>query len=43
MISQFLVLSPRGDTIIAKQYRGDVVRGISEIFFRKVTKPSHYH
>lgn len=36
MITQFFVLSPRGDTIISKQYRGDAVRGIAEIFFRKV-------
>lgn len=35
-ISQFYVLSPRGDTIISKQYRGDVVRGTAEMFFRKM-------
>lgn len=42
MISEFFVLSPRGDTIIAKQYRndrGDVgahERSHTEAFFRKV-------
>ena len=35
-ISQFFVLSPRGDTIISKDYRGDVVMGGTDIFFRKV-------
>ena len=28
-ISQFFILTPRGDTIVAKDYRGDVVRGRS--------------
>eukprot|EP00243_Klebsormidium_subtile_P003398 TRINITY_DN16787_c0_g1_i1.p1 TRINITY_DN16787_c0_g1~~TRINITY_DN16787_c0_g1_i1.p1 ORF type:complete len:445 (-),score=122.88 TRINITY_DN16787_c0_g1_i1:208-1542(-) len=36
MISQFFVLSPRGDTIISRDYRGDVPRGTAEIFFRQV-------
>jgi AP-4 complex subunit mu-1 len=43
MISNFFVLSPRGDTIIAKQYRndrGDAVgaheRSHTEAFFRKI-------
>jgi len=42
MISEFFVLSPRGDTIIAKQYRndrGDVgahERSHTEAFFRKI-------
>jgi AP-4 complex subunit mu-1 len=35
-ISQFYVLSPRGDTIISKQYRGDIVRGTADMFFRKM-------
>ncbi|KAA0154997.1 hypothetical protein FNF27_02924 [Cafeteria roenbergensis] len=35
MISQLFVLSPRGDTIISREYRGDAVKGTSEIFFRK--------
>jgi AP-4 complex subunit mu-1 len=43
MISNFFVISPRGDTIIAKQYRnerqGDVEaheRAHTEAFFRKI-------
>lgn len=36
MISQFYVLSPRGDTIINRDFRGDIVKGTAEIFFRKV-------
>ncbi|KAG5182084.1 coatomer protein complex, gamma sub-unit [Tribonema minus] len=35
-ISHFFILSPRGDTIISKDYRGDVVPGGTDIFFRKV-------
>ena len=42
MISEFFVLSPRGDTIIAKQYRNDRgefgahERSHTEAFFRKI-------
>lgn len=36
MLSQFFVLSPRGDTIISKDYRGDSPQGAAEMFFRKV-------
>lgn len=36
MISQFFILTYRGDVIVCKDYRGDVVRGTCEIFFRKV-------
>lgn len=36
MISQFFILTPRGDSIVSRDYRGDVVRGTAEIFFRKV-------
>eukprot|EP00397_Hematodinium_sp_SG-2012_P016487 GEMP01016824.1.p1 GENE.GEMP01016824.1~~GEMP01016824.1.p1 ORF type:complete len:452 (+),score=53.42 GEMP01016824.1:348-1703(+) len=36
-ISQFYILSPRGDTIITRDFRGDVVKGTAEIFFRRVT------
>ncbi|KJE96759.1 clathrin adaptor complexe medium subunit [Capsaspora owczarzaki ATCC 30864] len=36
MLSQFFVLSARGDTLILKDYRGDVVRGTPEMFFRKL-------
>jgi hypothetical protein len=32
MLSQFFILTPRGDTIVAKDYRGDVVRGPSSPF-----------
>jgi len=35
-IAQFFVLSPRGDTIIAKDCRGDVPRDTAELFFREV-------
>ena len=36
MISQFFVLSLRGDIIITRDYRYDVPRTSSETFFRKV-------
>jgi AP-4 complex subunit mu-1 len=36
MISQFYVLSPRGDSIIARDFRGDLPKGAAEIFFRNV-------
>ncbi|CAD2103957.1 AP-4 complex subunit mu, putative [Plasmodium vinckei] len=36
VISQFYILSPRGDTIINRDFRGDVLKGSAEIFFRKV-------
>ncbi|KAJ7558455.1 hypothetical protein O6H91_04G040100 [Diphasiastrum complanatum] len=36
MISQFFVLSLRGDNIVFRDYRGDVPKGSAEIFFRKV-------
>lgn len=35
-ISHFFILSPRGDTIISKDYRGDVVPGATDTLFRKV-------
>jgi AP-4 complex subunit mu-1 len=35
-ISLFFILSPRGDTIIAKDFRGDMPPGMAEAFFRKV-------
>jgi len=34
-ISQLFILSPRGDKIIAKDYRVDVMRSTDEVFFRK--------
>lgn len=36
-ISQFFILSPRGDIIISKDYRGDAVIGATDTFFRKVS------
>eukprot|EP01006_Ploeotia_vitrea_P019404 TRINITY_DN51600_c0_g1_i1.p1 TRINITY_DN51600_c0_g1~~TRINITY_DN51600_c0_g1_i1.p1 ORF type:complete len:470 (-),score=65.33 TRINITY_DN51600_c0_g1_i1:598-2007(-) len=35
IISQFFILSPRGDKIIDKDYRFDIIRTTDEIFFRK--------
>ena len=35
-ISQFYILSTRGDTIIYSDFRGDVSSTSSEVFFRKV-------
>lgn len=35
MISQLFVLSARGDTIITRDFRGDLIKGTNEIFFRK--------
>lgn len=36
MISQFYILPPRGDTIINRDFRGDIVKGTAEIFYRKI-------
>ncbi|CAI9116156.1 OLC1v1017235C1 [Oldenlandia corymbosa var. corymbosa] len=36
MISQFFVLSQRGDNIVFRDYRGDIQKGSAETFFRKV-------
>ncbi|KAF1864040.1 hypothetical protein Lal_00031199 [Lupinus albus] len=36
MISQFFILSQRGDNIVFRDYRGEVQKGSAEIFFRKV-------
>lgn len=35
-IGQFFILSPRGDTIINKDFRGDSIPGLQDLFFRKV-------
>jgi len=35
-LSLFFILSPRGDTIILKDFRGDCPPGTAEAFFRKV-------
>ena len=39
-LSQFFVLSPRGDTIILKDFRGDCDPMSHEVFFRKVGRNS---
>ena len=36
MLGQFFILSPRGDTIINKDFRGDALPNLHEVFFRKV-------
>lgn len=36
MISQFFILSPRGDCIINKDFRGDGIPNLHDLFFRKV-------
>lgn len=36
MIGQFFILSPRGDTIISKDFRGDAINNLRDLFFRKV-------
>jgi AP-4 complex subunit mu-1 len=35
MLSQLFVLSARGDVIITRDFRGDLVKGTNEVFFRK--------
>jgi AP-4 complex subunit mu-1 len=35
MLSQLFVLSARGDIIITRDFRGDLVKGTNEVFFRK--------
>ena len=35
MISQFFILSERGDTIITRDFRGDLSKTTHEIFFRQ--------
>jgi AP-4 complex subunit mu-1 len=37
MISQFFVLSRRGDTIIIRDYRGDIIKNTPELFYRRVS------
>jgi len=36
MLSQFFILSSRGDSIISKDFRGDGVATLQEVFFRNV-------
>ena len=40
-ISQFFILSPRGDCIISKDFRGDEHPTMHEDFFRKVHYKSY--
>jgi len=35
-VSEFYILSPRGDTIISREYRNNVPEGSSEVFFRNM-------
>jgi len=37
MLSQFFILSLKGDTLVFRDYREDVVKDTPEIFFRKLT------
>lgn len=41
MLCQFFVLSPRGDTIVTRDFRGGGVRGLAEVFFRRVRTHGH--
>ncbi|TQD80019.1 hypothetical protein C1H46_034432 [Malus baccata] len=44
MISQFFLLSQRGDNIVFRDYRGEVPKGSAEIFFRKnVDGVNYFH
>ena len=36
-VSNFYIMSPRGDTIVSKEFRGDIAKGAAEVFFRKVS------
>ena len=36
MLGQFFILTPRGDTIISKDFRGDAMPNLQDLFFRKV-------
>lgn len=36
MISQIFILSSRGDTIINRDYRSDLIKNTPELFFRQV-------
>ena len=40
MIQEFLVISPRGDTLIAKSYAGTVNRSTADTFLRRVKSKS---
>lgn len=36
MLSQFFIISARGNTLVFRDFRGDVVRGTAEIFYRRI-------
>ena len=36
MLSQFFMLSERGDTLIYRDYRGDIVSSAPDIFYRRI-------
>lgn len=36
MLSQVFILSPRGDTIIFKDYRADVAKGLPDAFYKQI-------
>lgn len=36
MFSQFFILSKRGDSIVLRDYRGDIIKNTPELFFRHV-------
>lgn len=38
MISQFFLISPRGDSILYKDYRGDLARSTGDVFLRNVKR-----
>jgi AP-4 complex subunit mu-1 len=41
MISQFLLLSARGDTLIVKDFRNDMTKSTPEVFYRTVKTSQH--
>lgn len=44
MLSQFFVLSPRGDTIVVRDFRGSGVKGAADVFFRRIkSETKAYH
>ena len=36
MLSQFFLLSERGDTLVYRDYRGDIVSSTPDIFYRRI-------
>ena len=41
MISQFFILTPRGDTVVSKDYRGDCPRGAATAATALAILPHH--